>query len=471
MKRFLVGGIVCVLLMLPFLSSCVISKTGGEDGFHYPAPALLPGTTSAMNTPGFWIGIHPDPDRVVIPAEDLEAFNRTIRKETGVIQDPSSFPETFQGSRISGAAQGSLRFISSRNYFRQDGTRADAEFFSGIQEQMNLSAIPEEVPVRLALVTSYTHQRILPTDEELYSSMKSTDLDRLQNSAYDIGTPLAVFHATRDGRWLYTITPLSEGWIKAEHVGYCTREQMVHYLNAEPFVVTTGSKTDLFLDQGLRRHHAYARMGCRFPSRDTGSPGVIEALLPFRNEEGKCVLKGAFVMAGQVSRGYLPYTPRTIILQAFKLLHAPYGWGDMHGEQDCSRFIQVVFSTVGIQFPRNSLQQAKVGRLIAAFTRESDAQKRLDVFSDASLGGTCILHMSGHIMLFLGSVGGVPYAIHDMRGYSEPDGKAERFRMVNRVVVSTLHLGEGTKTGAYLNRLVTVRAVENGSSGRKLASP
>ena len=79
--------------------------------------------------------------------------------------------------------------------------------------------------------------------------------------------------------------------------------------------------------------------------------------------------------------------------------------------------------------------------------------------------------MNGHIMLFLGSVGGVPYAIHDMRGYTEPDGDRERFRLVNRVVVSTLGLGEGTSSGSYLGRLLTVRAVENGSSARDVATP
>ena len=92
-------------------------------------------------------------------------------------------------------------------------------------------------------------------------------------------------------------------------------------------------------------------------------------------------------MERQVSRGYLPYTPRTVIFQAFKLLHSPYGWGDMYGEQDCSRFIQLVFSTVGIQFPRNSLQQAKVGRLIADFARESGPDKRMQALSDGRSEG------------------------------------------------------------------------------------
>ncbi len=471
MKRFLTGSTGFVLVVLFLLSACAGSKPGEERVFHYSAPVLMPGTMSVMNSPGFWIGAHPDPDRVVIPAENIAGFNETIRSRTGMIQDVASFPDAMKGTRVVGAARGSLRFISSRRYFHEDGTRAGDAFFREMETLMNLDAVPEEIPVRLGMVTGYTDQRILPTDRELYSSMKSTDIDRLQNSAYDIGTPLAVLHATGDGSWLYTITPLSEGWIKAVDVGYCTREQMVHYLNAEPFAVTTEAKVDLFLDQDLRGHLSFARMGCRFPSRDSDVPGVIEVLLPFRDEDGGCVFKGGFVMASQVSRKYLPYTPRTVILQAFKLLHSPYGWGDMHGEQDCSRFIQVIFSTVGIQFPRNSLQQAKVGRLIAGFTRQTELEKRLDLLSDPTLGGTSILHMNGHIMLFLGSVGGVPYAIHDMRGYSEPLGKKERFRLVNRVVVSNLYLGEGTNSGTYLQRLLTVRAVEDGEPERQVASP
>ncbi len=42
------------------------------------------------------------------------------------------------------------------------------------------------------------------------------------------------------------------------------------------------------------------------------------------------------------------------------MLNQPYGWGDMYGEQDCSRFLQMVFATVGIMLPRDSKDQAQV---------------------------------------------------------------------------------------------------------------
>ncbi|HQJ07849.1 MAG TPA: SH3 domain-containing protein, partial [Deltaproteobacteria bacterium] len=296
----------------------------------------------------------------------------------------------------------------------------------------------------------------------LYSDMKRIDIDRLQNSALDIGTPVAILHATRDGSWIYVVAPLCEGWIKAEDVGLCSREEMASYVSAEPFVVTTGTKVDLFLDDDLRDHHAYVRMGCRFPTKDAGSEDISEIVLPFRGSDGRCTFEEAYVAGSDVSFGYLPYTPRTIILQAFKLLNFPYGWGDMHGEQDCSRFIQEIFSTVGIELPRNSSQQARVGRLIARFKGDSSEENRLDALSDNSIGGISILQMNGHIMLFLGNVDRDPYAIHDMRGYSESGPDGERLMVVNRVVVSNLRIGEGTRSGPFLKRLVTVRAFEIG---------
>lgn len=430
------------------------------NNYYYAAPVLLPGTASEMNTAGFWIGAHPDPDRIIIPAKDVEAFNKSIRKETGTVLDLSYYPGTVKGSGISGSLKGTLKFVSSKKYFQQDGRKADSSFFGPIEEQMAVAKIPAQVSVRFGFVTSYTPQRLLPTNTQLYSSMKNIDIDRLQNSALDIGTPVAVLHGTRDGRWLYVVAPLCEGWINAAHVGFCSKEQMTSCLESETFVITTDSKVDLFLDPALRVHHAYLRMGCRFPAVKSQNPDAAGILVPFRGKDGSCEFKETYAASSDVSSQYLPYTPRTIIRQAFKLLNSPYGWGDMHGEQDCSRFIQQIFATVGVQLPRNSLQQARVGRLIARFNGSSSDENRLVALSDNSIGGISILHMAGHIMLFLGNVDGNPYAIHDMLAYSEPAPDGERLMIVNRVVVSNLRIGDGTKSGTFLRRLVTVRAFE-----------
>lgn len=465
MNNSLIRNIGFIFFLTLLLNACALRKEIVIN--NYVAPILLPGTVSEMNTAGFWIGIHPDPDRIVIPADKIAEFNRYIRSSTRTVQDLASYPDSVRGGNVAAALKSTLNYVSSKKYVRQDGMMTDSSFFRSIEDKMNIPSIPARVAVKFGFVTAYTPQRLLPTNTELYSNMKSIDIDRLQNSSLDIGTPLALLHATRDGKWIYAVAPLCEGWVLAEHVGFCSREELASYVSADPFFITVGTKTDVFLDDALRIHHAYVRMGCRFPSSDTeneGNEGIARIVLPFRDQDGACRFREVYTSQSDVSLGYLPYTPRTIILQAFKLLNFPYGWGDMYGEQDCSRFIEGIFSTVGIQLPRNSLQQARVGRLIARFKGDSSEEKRLVALSDNSIGGISILHMNGHIMLFLGNVDGDPYAIHDMRGYSEPSPQGERTLLVNRVVVSNLRIGEGTKTGPYLKRLVTVRAFEIGSS-------
>jgi hypothetical protein len=445
-------------LILLFLISS-FSACAPEAGRYVPAPALIQGTKAEMNTPGFWIGLLENPDEIIIPEEDIAAFNETIRDGTGKIKEITQYPSSYQGQWLAETFSAAIGAMMKRKNFTLDGKKAKADFFEDIEANMDIDGIPSEVKVRFGFVVAYTHQRVLPTSSGLYSKKMNHAFDRLQNSALDLGTPVVILHETADKKWFYADSPLSAGWIRAEDVGLCTREQMVHYATAEPFVVTLRAKTDIFLDEDLRGHHAYVRMGSRFACRYAQKQGLVEILLPVRAEDGSLNFAGGFLSEKDIHRGYLPYTQRTIITQAFQLLNTPYGWGGMYGEQDCSRFIQEIFATAGIFLPRNSSQQAKVGRLAAQFDESITTEERRQLISRDAAAGITLLQMSGHIMLYLGMTCGENYAIHDMWGYGEKDHGRENLRVVNRVVVTTLSLGTDTKSGSLLDRLIMVRTL------------
>ncbi len=432
-----------------------------HEGLYPVAPALTEGTAPEMNTPGYWTGLLDDPDEIIIPAAGIAPFNEAVRKETGKIKDIAHYPATYKGQWLRETFAAGLQSHAARRYFTLDGKRVRADFFEEISARMNVEIVPEEVTVRFGCVVAYANQRILPTGSGLYSGKNNHNFDRLQNSALDIGTPLAILHESTDGKWLYADSPLSAGWVRAEDVGLCSREQLLHYTSAEPFVVTLRAKTDIFLDENLRKHHAYVRMGTRFVCRPSGgAQGVVEILIPRRVPDGTCLFTSGFVAVRDIHPGYLPYTRRNVITQAFQLLNAPYGWGGMFGEQDCSRFVQEIFATVGIQFPRNSSQQARVGRLVGSFDEGTSEQARLQTIVRDAQAGISLLQMNGHIMLYLGLVDGRPYAIHDMWGYAEHDRGRQRLRVVNRVVVTHVLLGSGSNSGSLLERLITIRVVD-----------
>jgi hypothetical protein len=186
---------------------------------------------------------------------------------------------------------------------------------------------------------------------------------------------------------------------------------------------------------------------------------VIEIVIPYQETDGSSSLKKAYVKKESVSFGYLVYTPRNIIDQAFKLINAPYSWGGAHGEQDCSRFIQQVFATVGIFLPRNSSAQAEAGVILAKFEKQSADEEKIKILSEKAAGGVTLIYMDNHIMLFLGMHEGKPYVIHDIWGYRQGGRQGDEVRVISRVVVTGLNLGEDSSRGSLLKRIISIRSI------------
>ncbi|MGE5307930.1 MAG: C40 family peptidase, partial [Deltaproteobacteria bacterium] len=168
-------------------------------------------------------------------------------------------------------------------------------------------------------------------------------------------------------------------------------------------------------------------------------------LFPVRDSRGGLRESEGSLPRESVSVGFLPYTQRTILVQAFKLLGAPYGWGGSGGEQDCSSFLQEIFSTVGIRLPRNSSEQAKAGSAVDL---------------PSAVPAITILGMKGHIMLYLGEYEDNPYAIHAVWAYREPGPSGDIIRKIGRVAVTPLSLGEGSKKGSWQKRINSIKTLK-----------
>ena len=63
-------------------------------------------------------------------------------------------------------------------------------------------------------------------------------------------------------------------------------------------------------------------------------------------------------------------------------------------------------------------------------------------------------------MLYLGKAGLMPYAIHETWAYRVPDGDQDVIYKINRVAVTDLDLGTGSRSGSLLERLKSVRLVQ-----------
>jgi len=222
--------------------------------------------------------------------------------------------------------------------------------------------------------------------------------DRNQNNGLDIGEPIIIAHKSYDGKWFYALSKYSSGWVESNNVVKADYSD-INLLDRLRFIVITAAKADLYDDPNLTHYRATTRMGNRYILMKVFN-NYYEILIPQKDKKGYIYYKKFYINKNDATIGYLPYTQRKILLQAFKMLNTPYGWGDMAQEQDCSKFLQQIFLTVGITLPRNSYGQAKSG--INIYREDVNSVVLGEIVKNRLKPGITVIQIPGHIMLYVG---------------------------------------------------------------------
>lgn len=456
-----------------------ITSCASHAPVTYPGSAtLLPGTAPEMTTAGYWIGRNEAVDETILDPQGIADFNQSIR-EKKLVRDLARWeaPSTLE---LRKSLEDTVAWIASLKVYDEAGHRVNEKFLSPIRHLMAIDEIdttPNAIPARYCFTVAKTDLRVLPTSESLYDAPYDLYIDNLQASSLEAGTAVVITHESRDGAWLYGTTARAAGWLPATSVAFASsRDEFIERLERPRFFTVIEAKADLYADAARTVFVRSIRMGSRlaapaeayqdelpttpaeaYPEAFPTSPSTTYAdalpvTLPIRASDGSLAETILWIASEDVTEGFLPFTARTVYAQAFKLLNAPYGWGGTFGEQDCSQFLCEIFDTTGITLPRNSTKQAKAGPLIPGIAGADDAQKAGILISLAKPAAT-LLRFPGHIMLYLGTVDGKPYAIHATFGYRERVRGKDRVRLINRVVVSNLELGNGSEKGTHLSRL------------------
>lgn len=409
----------------------------------------IPDTTPAMSESKFWLARHAHPDQVILSSAEIEKFNRQLAAQ-GLTKGVFGLEDRDFNLVRNEIAKEVLKFKMG-TYYNRSGQQIGPKVITQMAENIDLENFWEHLKPRYGVVTAMTNQRLLPTDEILTAEALDLEFDEVQNSSLDIGTPVHVLLATRDGQWLYVETTASPGWVKAADVALDQSRVYQLFYRPVSLVVVTAAKAELYRNPDLKDSWGRVRMGAVF-SIQKEDESFFEIPIPRRAPDGSLQIATAYLKKTDVHNGFLPYTPRTIMEQAFKMYGAPYGWGGINGEQDCSSFLKQVFATVGIELPRNSGEQGQVGVALSVKRKAESALKK-------AVPGITLARMKGHIVLFIGMYEGRPYAIHETYAYRESVKGKDQKHVVNRVIVSSMDLGQGSKKGSLLERTIAVQEV------------
>jgi hypothetical protein len=412
-----------------------------------------------MKSPGYWISKLPDPDKAILTAKEIDAINADTLGKSNFLTDIQYFPQIYY--RKSAASNHSRMInIFSKYYDRTSEKPVGKEHFAEIEKNINYDAFNSTVNVRFAMTVRYAELRAIPSYEPFFSSLDTLDLDRSQITQLDLASPVAVLYSTLDGEWFYAVAEIAEGWLHKDTIAFCRQYVIKDYKTWDRHAVIVSPKADIYLNENSTEFFDYVSMGTALPI--AGIKGELaEIRIPKMKKDGTLGFQKAYANLSDISVGYMKYTQRNVIQQAFKHLNSPYGWGGMNGEQDCSSFLRQIFACFGIKLPRNSTGQIQSAGIFAgSFEKGEPEHLRAQRIIKNGVPGITLIYFPGHIMLYAGSEGAVPYIIHSIWGYGEETESESKTYLINRVAITSMNIGEASKKGSLLQRATLMKTLK-----------
>jgi cell wall-associated NlpC family hydrolase len=442
---------LCAALLTLGLAISVVHARDRVDGLStsaIPSSGVM-GVGDAQLTPAYWIGLQKQPDRVILTRAQIEAENATLLKSDPSMHDLRALPKTLTREQVAGWIN-KLSERPTRQLYDVDGQSVPAATLDVLIDDLALSGIPAQQVTRYGLVVRRASFRTFPTQLRVFSSKDDTDIDRFQETAEFPGVPVAIAHASRDGHWLFVVSPRYAAWTEKENVAEGSAAQVFGYADKTPYRVITGAtERTVFTREVPGVSQLQLDMSTRVPLQTdlpTDQPvngqtpyAAYTLQLPLRDADGKLQFTPALLQKNtDTASDYLPLTTANIIGQAFKFLGERYGWGHSYDGRDCSGFVSDVYRSMGVQMPRDTSKQSISPALEhRLFTDEDSREARIKAAHELQVGD--LVYIPGHVMMVIGQRDGQPYVIHDVgsMSYRKSDGTIARIKL-NAVSVTPL---------------------------------
>ena len=429
---------------------------GAENDFPVRAPAAVKGTTEAMLSPDFWTARIENPDRVVMTVSQIEALNaknadrevppdhpyakniRRIERDGPLFRrmKPLDSGGAFPGETVRERLRANNERLLKGTFYDYWELPLTDKKKAEIIDACALDSVPETIRPKTAMIVRHTSARLYPTPEPAYRMRGYLDDNNV--TSLDIGMSAAVLHASKTGDYLFVMTPIAWGWVPAADLAFGSRDQIRKYREASDFVVAVDHKVPFYADAGFTMYGGSLYLGERAALAGKTAGGFTISV-PVREFDGSLSFRGGWIRRDAlVSEGWLPYTQRNVITTAFRILERPYGWHDSWGERDCGGIMRVIFNCFGFTLPRYwSFEQLCSDR--ATFVGDMDDVAEKNRLLATMPAGITFTGTTGHIVLYLGSVDGTPYSIHQC-GWNYKDGEVE-YKMARVVVSDYINIG------------------------------
>jgi len=439
-----------------------VSKEASEN-----APRLSPNTTEGMQHPEFWVAhIEGNPDRVILTPKQIAEMNRKnstkfyeykdingkpyTLKTNSLVEDPLSI-RSFPGDSLRVIVNRYLRGMEKGTYYDFRKKKFEDDMKKKITEQGNIDAIPETITPRYGILAAPSSHRYIPTHYERWKEQNGW-ISNTSFNAFDVASPVAVLHTSKDGDWYYVRSEFNFGWVPAIDVATGSANEIRDYVEAKDFIIVTTGKVPVYSDKSPHNFLIDLYMGARIKLVKKTADG-FHVLVPYRKPDGTFETVPGWVKpdAG-VSVGYQSFTQRNMINTFFAKLNDPWSGADAYEARHCCGATRGLLRTFGIKVMNSTTFQLHASDHVFSYPEETPNEVKYDYLEKCEPGIT-LLGSRAHVILYLGQVNGRHYVIHSTGyDYKRDDGTVMMLRRVN-VNDTELEGGSQVNTWTYMCQL------------------
>jgi len=294
-----------------------------------------------------------------------------------------------------------------------------------------------------AMSLHYTDVRNFPTHKPVLKDPtvagEGYPFDYMQNSGIHANEPLYVSHLSSDGEWAYIFTSYITGWVRLRDIVYVNSAIAQKYMKAK-FIALND---EYYPIKDLKGDFVFkSRVGMRLPLISIEKDSFIALSLTDGKNHTPTYTK--VVVPRQVAQvETMRLTANNLVHISDLMLMSNYGWGGLYEERDCSSTLRDLYAPFGIWLPRNSSQQAKVGKVISL--KDLTPKEKIEKIKSEAIPFETLLHKKGHILLYLGVYQGKIAVLHNAWGIRTLDNGKEGRYILGRTIISSLELGKELK--------------------------
>jgi len=290
-----------------------------------------------------------------------------------------------------------------------------------------------------AITLRHVDIRLFPTQKPLLKDPniagEGFPFDYLQNSSLGANKPLFVSHYSKDREWVYAFSSFASGWIKSSEIVFLAKEHTDAWQDAQQIFFTKDNQP-IYDSKG---NFLFASKLGTLLALISEDEDYFTALVISSYKNSKPLFEKVKIRKDIAKKDILTLNKDSLNVIMGEVFKDNYGWGGMYKQRDCSSMLRDMYAPFGIWLPRNSAQQAKVGKVIS-LQNMSDEEKISTIKLNAIPFET-LLYVPNHIVLYVGTMDDEIIIFHNTWGVKTMQDGIKGRAVVGKTIFSTLEFG------------------------------